>query len=42
VHFRTGAELAALYERWHDWWRARDRYDPDGLFLGPYLESLRP
>ena len=42
VHYRTGAELAALYPRWGDWWRARDRYDPDGLFLNPHLRSLRP
>ena len=42
VHYRTGAELASLYPRWADWWRARDRYDPDGLFLNPHLSSLRP
>ena len=42
VHYRTGAELASLYPRWGDWWNARDRYDPDGLFLNPYLSSLRP
>jgi L-gulonolactone oxidase len=42
VHYRTGAELASLYPHWGDWWRARDRYDPDGLFLNPYLSSWRP
>jgi FAD/FMN-containing dehydrogenase len=42
VHYRGGAELAALYPRWGDWWRVRDRFDPSGRFLGPYLESLRP
>jgi FAD/FMN-containing dehydrogenase len=42
VHYRSGAELADLYPRWGDWWRARDRWDPSGRFLGPYLESLRP
>jgi FAD/FMN-containing dehydrogenase len=42
VHYRTGRELAALYPRWHDWWGARDRYDPDGVFLNPHLCSLRP
>jgi FAD/FMN-containing dehydrogenase len=41
VHYRSGAELAALYPRWGDWWRVRDRWDPSGLFLGPYLEALR-
>jgi FAD/FMN-containing dehydrogenase len=42
VHYRSGAELAALYPRWGDWWRVRDRWDPRGRFLGPHLESLRP
>jgi FAD/FMN-containing dehydrogenase len=42
VHYRSGAELAALYPRWGDWWRVRDRWDPRGRFLGRYLESLRP
>ncbi len=42
VHYRSGAELEALYPRWADWWRARDRYDPDGRFLNPHLAALRP
>jgi len=42
VHYRSGDELAALYPRWRDWWRARDRYDPDGRFLNAHLASLRP
>jgi FAD/FMN-containing dehydrogenase len=42
VHYRSGGDLAALYPHWHDWWRARDRYDPDGVFLNPHLSSLRP
>jgi FAD/FMN-containing dehydrogenase len=42
VHYRSGAELAALYPRWRDWWRVRDRYDPHESFLNPHLSSLRP
>ena len=42
VHYRSGAELAALYPRWADWWRVRDRFDPKSVFVGQYLESLRP
>jgi FAD/FMN-containing dehydrogenase len=42
VHYRTGKELAALYPRWDDWWRVRDRYDPDGRFLNSHLSALRP
>jgi FAD/FMN-containing dehydrogenase len=42
VHYQDGAELAALHPRWRDWWRPRDRFDCEGRFLSPYLESLRP
>lgn len=42
VHYQTGAELAGLHIHWRRWWRIRDRYDPDGRFVTPYLESLRP
>ena len=42
VHYRTGAEFAELYPRYRDWWQLRDAYDPDGVFLTPYLASLRP
>jgi FAD/FMN-containing dehydrogenase len=41
VHYRSGKELAALYPRWDDWWRERDRYDPGGVFLNDYVASLR-
>jgi FAD/FMN-containing dehydrogenase len=42
VHYQTGRELAELYPHYVDWWRVRDAHDPDGLFLTPYLASLRP
>jgi FAD/FMN-containing dehydrogenase len=42
VHSLDGAELARIHARWPAWWRVRDRFDPDGRFLSPYLESLRP
>jgi len=42
VHYQSGRELAALYPRYSDWWRTRDAHDPEGLFVTPYLESLRP
>ena len=41
VHFLSGEELAAIHPRWQDWWRVRDRYDPEGRFINPYLEQLR-
>ena len=40
VHFLSGEELAAIHPRWQDWWRVRDRYDPEGRFINPYLEQL--
>lgn len=42
VHYRTGEELAEMYPHYREWWQVRDRYDPDGVFLTPYLASLRP
>ena len=41
VHFRSGRELADLHPRWDEWWRVRDRVDPDGRFLNDYLRALR-
>ncbi len=41
LHYLRAADLATRYEHWEDWWRIRDRYDPAGVFLNGYLESLR-
>ncbi len=40
LHDLRAADLATRYEHWEDWWRIRDRYDPAGVFLNGYLESL--
>ncbi|MEM9656226.1 MAG: D-arabinono-1,4-lactone oxidase [Actinomycetota bacterium] len=42
VHYRTGDELAALHDRYREWWDLRDRYDPEGLFVTEDLAALRP
>ena len=42
MHYLSGLELADRHARWHDWWRVRDRYDPNGRFLNPLLDSWRP
>ena len=42
VNYLDGAQLAAAYPRWEDWWAARDHYDPDGMFLNDYLRGIRP
>lgn len=41
VHYRTGAELAALHPRWRDWWGIRDALDPTDVFLNDALRQLR-
>lgn len=41
-HYQTGAELDALYPHYRDWWRVRDEYDPNGIFVTTYLAGLRP
>ena len=41
VHYRTGAEMAALHDRWEDWWRVRDDLDPADVFVNDALRSLR-
>lgn len=42
VHYLDGDALASIHERWAQWWRIRDRYDPERRFLNDYLESLHP
>ena len=41
AHGRSGRELAALHPRWTDWWRVRDRVDPNGIFMNAHLHALR-
>ncbi|MFP8881359.1 MAG: D-arabinono-1,4-lactone oxidase [Myxococcota bacterium] len=40
VHYLGGGRLAAIHERWSDWWRVRDHYDPQRRFVNRYLEGL--
>ena len=42
VSYVDGEQLAAMHPRWDDWWQVRDRVDPKGVFLNPYLHSIRP
>ena len=42
VNYLDGDELASIHPRWLDWWSARDRVDPTGVFLNDYLRSIRP
>ena len=40
VHTLTGRQLAKLYPRWDDFRALRERMDPRGVFLTPYLRTL--
>ncbi|MXN76120.1 FAD-binding protein [Burkholderia sp. 4701] len=40
VHGLTAAGLAACYPRWDDFLALRERMDPHGRFLTPYLRAL--
>lgn len=42
VHYLEPDTLASIHPRWHDWWRVRDRLDPEGRFLNGYLAAWRP
>ena len=40
MHNRTATDLAPVYEKWEDFLALRERLDPQGLFLNPYLKQL--
>jgi FAD-linked oxidoreductase len=40
VHSLNGRQLSKLYPRWDDFLALRERMDPQGLFLTPYLRAL--
>ncbi|MBT3425672.1 MAG: FAD-binding protein [Gammaproteobacteria bacterium] len=35
-------EFQESYPHWLDWWRVRDQFDPDDVFVNDYLASIRP
>lgn len=41
VNSLTGDDLRAIHPAWDRWWAERDRLDPNGTFLNPYLAGLR-
>jgi FAD/FMN-containing dehydrogenase len=40
VHSLKAAQLAGLYPRWDDFLALRERMDPAGRFLTPYLRGM--
>ena len=39
-HTARARDLEPMYPRWRDFLRLRERFDPDGVFLTPYLREL--
>lgn len=42
INYLEADDFASLYPHWQDWWRVRDQWDPEGVFLNDYLQSLSP
>ncbi len=42
VHFLRARELAEIHPRFGDWWRVRDRIDPDRRFVNDTLRGYAP
>jgi len=42
VNYLTEADFRSSYSHWPDWWRVRDQFDPDEVFVNDYLASIRP
>jgi FAD/FMN-containing dehydrogenase len=40
MHFLTAEELGDLYPKWNDFQEIRAEWDPDGVFLTPFLQKL--
>ncbi|MBL6688107.1 MAG: FAD-binding protein [Pseudomonadales bacterium] len=41
VHYLKADKLAARYPKWEDWWAERNRFDPQGIFLNEFLQSVQ-
>lgn len=41
VHYLDAQQLSDCQPTWNSWWQLRDQFDPDGLFLNPWLRSVR-
>jgi FAD/FMN-containing dehydrogenase len=42
VHYLSGNDLMADYDRWSDWWEIRDLVDPKKVLINEQLSALRP
>ena len=40
LHYLGATELQPMYPRWSDWWRARDRIDPNKVFVNDHVARL--
>ncbi len=41
VNYLMEEQFAGLYPNWQDWWKVRNHYDPEGLFLNDYMRSIK-
>lgn len=42
VNYLTGEDFVKCYPQWQPWWQAQQQVDPNGVFLNPYLQGLKP
>ena len=42
IHYLSGNDLMADYDRWSDWWEIRDLVDPKKVLINEQLSALRP
>ncbi len=41
VNYLNAVDFKSSYSHWQDWWRIRDQFDPDDVFINDYLGSIR-
>jgi len=42
MNYLDGSTLARIHPQWADWWRVRNKCDPDRVFLNDYMRSIAP
>ncbi len=42
VNYIGSKEFASIYPHWDNWWRVRDEFDPEMIFLNKWAKSIRP
>ena len=42
VNYIGSKEFASIYPHCENWWRVRDQFDPQMIFLNNWAKSIRP